>query len=562
MRFSVCPRPKRARDTGGDFRFDALRVFTVGEGDRFARALRALYPDLTVESVDRDSANVVLSVASVFSSENEYCAIRIYPDRMEIRCRDNGGARNAAALLAQVLRRDGDGWSLPTGTVEDWPDASYRSMMLESSGRSWIPMERLYLYIRQMAFARMNVLQFHFMEGPGCTIRMDCYPDWHGYGEDDLKYTKDEIRSMIAYAEELGIAVCPFVEVLSHSTAFNRAADIACPGDDVPGMFAVCVGQEKSFEAIDRVLAEVAELFPDPVIHIGADEYDMAAVTPRTAYWDKCPHCRALAKEKGYTSLRELFIYAIERINRSVNRLGKVAMMWNADLKPGEIPEELERNIVIHFYRSDNILGREMIFDLWPNGYAEDGFSVLNSYFPDTYLDLARYVKAEKINGWSYIDSPRTNPENRAALIGGCVCAWDKYAHYERTVPPAIFLFGDRLWNAEHGSVPYDRSYQLALTRALFESKLPEDVNLFDAIGDVLPPLENANLFHKNKLVTRPEVIARVRDALAALAARETDKSLAYLAALYADVAAAAYTYRVEAIQNTEPQKKSIPFEG
>ena len=562
MRFFICPRVKRAHDAEGDFGFQSLRVFTVGQGDRFARTLHALCPDLPIESVTRDEANVIVSVATVFSSKNEYCSIRIHKDWMELRCRDNEGARNAASILAQLLSKTESGWTLPCGWVEDWPDAAYRSMMLESSGRSWIPMDRLYLYIREMALARMNILQFHFMEGPGCTIQMDCYPDWHGYGPDNLKYTKDEIRAMIAYADELGIAVTPFVEVISHSTAFNRAADIACPGDDVPGMFAVCVGQEKTFEAIDRVLAEVAELFPDPVLHIGADEYDMAAVTPRTAYWDKCPHCRALAKEKGYTTLRELFFYAVERVNQSVNKLGKVAMMWNADLEPGNIPEELERNIVIHYYRADNILGREKVFNLFPNGYAEDGFAVLNSYYTQTYIDLIRYVRSDRLYSWSYLSEPRVSPENYASVIGGCCCAWDNYPHFERTIPPSIFLFGDRFWNAESAPVPYDRDYALAMTRVLFEKQLPDDINVFDAIGDVLPPLENPRKFHKDKLITTPAEIARVRDALTALAQSAADEKLAALAAIYADIAAEAYAFREEAIKNTDPLKECIPFEG
>lgn len=562
MRFSICPRIKRVKDLGGEFRFRTLRVFTVGDGDRFARTLGALFPELPIESADFDGANVRLSVASVFSSKNEYCALRIYPDRMELRCRDNEGARNAAAILAQLLRRDGEEFCLPCGTAEDWPDAPYRAMMLESSGRSWIPMKRLLLYIREMALARMNVLQFHFMEGPGCTVEMDCYPDWHGYGPDNLKYTKDEIRAMIAYADGLGISVTPFVEVLSHSTAFNQVADIGCPGDEPPHMFAVCLGQEKTFDAIDRVLREVAELFPDPVIHIGADEYDMSAVTPRTVYWDRCPHCRALAKEKGYTTLREMFFYGIGRINRTVNRLGKVAMMWNADVKPGEIPDELARNIVIHYYRSDNILGREMIFDLWPNGYAEDGFAVLNSYYPQTYLDLARYVRSDRINSWSYLTEPLVARENRASVIGGCCCAWDNFPHFERTIPPAIFLFGDRLWNAEEAPVPFDRAYGLAMTHALFEGRLPADLNVFDAVGDVLPPLENPNKFHKNKLVIAPDEIARVRDELTRLAESEGDSRLGDLSRIYADIADAAHAFREEQMGNTDPLKESIPFDG
>ena len=218
--------------------------------------------------------------------------------------------------------------------------------------------------------------------------------------------------------------------------------------------------------------------------------------------------------------------------------------------------------MVIHFYRSDNILGREMIFDLWPNGYAEDGFSVVNSYFPQTYLDLPRYVRSDRLNNWSYLSEPQVSRENRASVIGGCCCAWDDFPHFERTIPPAIFLFGDRLWNAEHAPVPYDRAYALAMTRALFERRLPDDINVFDAIGDVLPPLENPNKFHKQKLMASPADIAHIRDALAALSKEEADKNLASLAAVYADMASAALAFREESVKNTDPMKECIPFEG
>ncbi len=556
MRFSILPRAKRVIEKEGSWHFDTLRVFSIGEGDMLPRTLKALLPDIKITTASREECNVVLSVAKVFSSKEEYCYIRILPDRMEIHCRDNDGARNAACILAQILRRDGEGYSLPCGSIEDWPDASYRGFMVESSGRSWVSMERIYLYIREMALSRMNVLQFHFMEGPGCTIQLDCYPNWHGYGEQNLKYTKAQIRDMIAYAAELGIAVCPFVEVISHSRTFNLEAGIACPGDNLENMFAVCVGQEKTYEAIERVLAEIAELFPDPVLHIGGDEYDMSEVSPRTVHWDECPHCRALSEKMGYTTYRELFFYAVERVNAIVNKLGKVSMLWNADVKPGEA-EVLSRNIVMHYYRWDNHLGREKHYDLWPNGYAEDGFTVLNSHYPQTYIDLDNYVNAGKLCNWSYLGEPRVAPQNRAKVIGGCTCAWDDFPHFERSIPPAILLFGDRFWNAEQDPVPYDAAYGRLMTYVLFEGKLPEDMNVFDVVGDVLPPLRNDRLLHKRKLAAPLSELCRIADALHALAAKGDA-----LAAVYAEIADEAVALTKEKGDKKVLLKVTEKFEG
>jgi hypothetical protein len=374
-------------------------------------------------------------------------------------------------------------------------------------------MEQLRRHIYEMALARMNVLQFHFMEAPGCTIQLDCYPDWHGYGEENIKYTKDEIRDMIAYAEELGISVTPFVEVLSHSFTFNKVADIACPGDKDEHMFAVCVGQEKTFVAIERVLREIAELFPDPVLHIGADEYDLSAVAPVKAHWAECPHCRKLMQEKGYTTLREVFHYALIRVNRIVNKLGKVSMLWNADIEPGRVPQEMERNMVIHFYRGEYSLGSENIFCLHPNGYVEDGFAVLNSHYWGTYMDRAKYYNPDKLSEWSYLDTPRILPENRAAVIGGCCCAWERYDHFSRTVSPSILLFADRLWNADTPT-RYDREFGKLMTRLLFDGKLPSDMNAFDVVGNVLPPCEDGALLYKYKLCAPSAEMIRIKEAL------------------------------------------------
>lgn len=556
MRFTILPRAKRVVEKEGEFRFDALRIFTVGEGALFVRTLKALCPALPIEASSREDANLVLSVATVFSQKNEYCYLRILDERMEIHCRDEQGARNAACVLAQIIRKDEAGYALPCGTVEDYPDAQYRAFMLESSGRSWLSMERIYQYIREMALARMNVLQFHFMENPGCTIALDCYPDWHGYGPDDLKYSKDEIRAMIAYAAELGVAVCPFVEVISHSVTFNKVAGIACPGDAEPHMFAVCVGQEKTYEAIERVLAEVAELFPDPVIHIGGDEYDMSAVTPKTVHWDQCPHCRALSEKMGYTTYRELFFYAVERVNAIVNKLGKVAMLWNADVKPFAA-DVLSRNIVMHYYRWNNTLGWEKHYDLWPNGYVEDGFSVLNSHYPQTYLDLPNYVKTENLVSWSYLHDPLISPKNRAKVIGGCCCAWDDFPHFERTIPPAIFLFADRFWNAEGEPVPYDDAYGCALTHALFEGKLPEGMNVFRAVGDVMPPRKNEEKGRFKYMRADERELQEIKAALAALAA-----SGDALAAVYADIADAAIAYAQSHKAVKGPQTVAVKFDG
>lgn len=558
MDFSMCPRAKRIVSGAGTFGFKTLKIFSVGGGERFVRFLRAAMPELKVESVAREDANLILSVATIYSSKNEYCYLRILGSHMEINCRDEAGARNAAAIFAQIIRRDGDTFILPCGCVEDYPDAQYRGFMLETSGRAYMPMNEILEYIRLMAMTRMNELQFHFMEGAGTTIALDSFPSLNGGKNGGGKFTKNEIQGMIAYADDLGITVTPFVEVLSHSVDFTLKAGIGCPGDTLKNMYAVCVGQEKTYEAIEKLLAEVAELFPSPVLHIGGDEYDMCRVSPRTAYWAHCPHCQKVAKMHGFTTMRELFHYAVERVNQIVNKLGKVAMVWNADMKPGCLPEWLERNMVVHFFRTDHPFAKELLTDMYPNGYAEEGYSVLNSFYPNTYLNDngSWYANDERINDWSYHRTPAVSHENLPKIVGGCFCAWVGES-LVRSIPPCIILAADRLWNADDSGVPYNDAYGCVMTRVMFGGRLPENMNVFRMVGRILPPQSAEEKVHKAILRATLDEVLEIKNALLPLASAGHR-----LAAIYADMATAAEEYIRSLPDELKPLNNTIHFVG
>lgn len=559
MRFSTCPRLKKAVDHGGDYRVDTLKIFMVGNGDRFARALKVFLPDLKLEYVSRDDANLVLSVSKVFAEAAEYCYLRIREQGMEIHAKDNEGARNAASIIAQIIRKDDKGYYLPCGTIEDWPDASYRSMMLESSGRAWLPMEDTLKYIRFMALCRMNVMQYHFMEDTGCTFPFDCLPNLKGYGDDNLKHTKQEMRDMVAYADELGIEVTPFVEVISHALELNKATGLGCPGEDPNNNMGVCVGNEATYDIIEKILTEVADVFPSDVLHIGGDEYDLSAVSPLTVFWNTCPHCKALSEKMGYTSNAELFMYSLERVNKIVNKLGKVSMVWNADLKPGRIDPELERNMVIHFYRCDNVLSKEKVYDLYPDGYIEEGFPVLNSFYPQTYIDWSSIMRVDRLVGWTHLNEPLVSRANAKKVIGGCCCAWTMSDSHPRILYIATLLYADRFWNALGDPVTYDEKYQRLLTQMMFNRELPEDVNVIAAVGAILPSLKiGADKVKFDKLTASSTELRRIKDELSKLAAKGNE-----LAKIYEEVATLALDYMIKK-ENTvyEARKDRIAFEG
>ncbi len=144
----------------------------------------------------------------------------------------------------------------------------------------------------------------------------------------------------------------------------------------------------------------------------------------------------------------------------------------------------------------------------------------------------------------------------RANLIGGCACAWQGKS-FVRTIPPSIFLYADRLWNANDAGVPYNNEYGRAVTRLLFDGKLPEGMNVFRMVGRMQPPQYPDRLVN-GKYITAPlEEIKEIRGALENLAANGHR-----LAGIYAEMAAAAEEYVMALPAELLPLEEKKAFIG
>ena len=164
-------------------------------------------------------------------------------------------------------------------------------------------------------------------------------------------------------------------------------------------------------------------------------------------------------------------------------------MMWNDQIGSGE-PVNLPRDILLQFWR-------EAAPDRGPEKSCTidqligSGFSVINSYYPETYIDEETYMTAESIARWSPFLNPVLPDTNKDAILGGETCAWEYgnyagYPFYTYTLPSSMALFADRLWNADD-YIPGD-DYGVLLTRALLGPATPEGFNVFAGLGGFIPP--------------------------------------------------------------------------
>ena len=99
----------------------------------------------------------------------------------------------------------------------------------------------------------------------------------------------------------------------------------------------LCIGNEKSMQFLEDVMAEIIDIFPSKYIHIGGDE------APRTR-WETCPKCQArirtekLKADKNHTAEDRLQSYCMTRIEKLLNSKGRQIIGWDEILEGDVAP--------------------------------------------------------------------------------------------------------------------------------------------------------------------------------------------------------------------------------
>lgn len=126
------------------------------------------------------------------------------------------------------------------------------------------------------------------------------------------------------------------------------------------------------------------------------------------------------------------------------------------------------------------------------NAQAALGYQVINSYYPDTYTFTGEPIimTSESLRDWHWDRRPDCEEQYRDRILGSELCVWGytscRYMNWY--LPPTIVMMGDKLWNNE--VLEYTEEYCRQLTRVLLGASTPEGLNVFAAIGDVLPPTD------------------------------------------------------------------------
>ncbi|MDB4920817.1 family 20 glycosylhydrolase [Mucilaginibacter sp.] len=265
-------------------------------------------------------------------------------------------------------------WTAPCVEITDYPRFAWRGLMFDVS-RHFFTKEEVKQYIDQMVRYKFNLLHMHLTDDEGWRIEIKSLPRVTTVGAYNVKkvgefgnfsaptpdeprtyggfYTQDDIKELVQYGKDRFLNILPEVDVPGHSLAAVVAyPELSCtPGADkyqvrsgehmmdfgAGGIKALVdntlnPASEKTYDFLDKVMTEVAQLFPFGYIHLGGDEC-------AKNFWEQSADVKALMQKEGLKNMEEVQSYFEKRLETIVESKGKKFMGWDEIIEGGLGPK-------------------------------------------------------------------------------------------------------------------------------------------------------------------------------------------------------------------------------
>ena len=247
---------------------------------------------------------------------SEYYEIKIQTTGIDVRSASDEGLYRAWQTLKQLILLADDATKLPTGLISDQPTYSYRGAMLDVA-RHFFSISEVKRFIDFLALYKFNYLHLHLSDDQGWRIEIKSWPQLTTIGGQSEVggttggfYSQKDYQDLVAYASDRYITIIPEIDMPGHTNAaLNAYPELNCDGKVPPvhtgievGFSSLCIEKPVTYQFVDDVIRELADITPGPYIHIGGDE---THATPN-----------------------DQFIAFIDSILPKVERYGKTPMGW------------------------------------------------------------------------------------------------------------------------------------------------------------------------------------------------------------------------------------------
>ncbi|KAF3453205.1 hypothetical protein FNV43_RR03644 [Rhamnella rubrinervis] len=309
--------------------------------------------------------------------------------------------RNQFTLILRVIDVPLVPW-----TIIDQPRFSYRGLLIDTS-RHYLPLLVIKHVIDSMTYSKLNVLHWHIVDTQSFPLEIPSYPKlWNGAYSATERYTIEDAKEIVSYAQRRGINVLPEIDVPGHALSWGVGYPSLWPSKTCQQP--LDVSNEFTFKVIDGILSDFSKIFKFKFVHLGGDEVDTSCwtLTPRIKNWEE-----------------------------TFNDFGN----------------KLSRKTVVHNWLGGGVAQK----------VVESGLRCIVSNQDKWYLDHLDTT-------WQqfYMNEPLaniTNPKQQKLVLGGEVCMWGERidgSDIDQTIWPRAAAAAERLWT------PYDNLAKDARTVA------------------------------------------------------------------------------------------------
>jgi hexosaminidase len=363
----IIPKPISVTDAGGTFILtNETKLITIGNSEEVSplvsifQALINPSTGFDLQTAEAGETNVIIFEIETGSQKisGEY-TIDINENSIRITASNGEGLFNGIQTLRQLMPESIEGKTLAsdkikigTGQIQDKPEYGYRGFMLDVA-RHFFPVEDVKHVIDLMAKYKMNFLHLHLSDDQGWRIEIKSWPllteiggKTEVGGEEGGFYTQEQYKDIVAYAKSKFITVVPEIDMPGHTNSALAAYGVLNPGITVPekgavpfdrkdlgvdgmatplytgievGFSTLATNKEETYQFVDDVIRELAEMTPGPYIHIGGDESHVTKIEDYIPFMEKA---QAIVTKYGKKSL------GWDEIAHAKLEPGAVAQYW------------------------------------------------------------------------------------------------------------------------------------------------------------------------------------------------------------------------------------------
>ncbi len=553
----ILPRIKHYSASEGKFVFPSDKpikiTIDVKENGCYVESFTKVFNDyfyqLTRSSMSCTDGVELIKAKQIKSDVKEYYEIDVSKDFIDIRYSCKLALRNAMATLISLTEQEGNNVYINCAKIKDNPNFSHRSMLVDVA-RRYVPMDEFKMHIRTLGLCKYNYLHWHLADNQ-FSYEVKCYPELNAKAQRKL-YTQEELKELVDYAQSFGIESIPEIDVPGHCSFLLSAmpelfCDLEEPRDtDRPiSKYVVCVSNPKTYEVLTNIISELCEIFKGRYFHAGGDELYFYDIEEENLWpeWKYCSRCKELMRQEGIDNDLDYYIYFANKINKILKTFGKKMIVWNDAIDISK-PTKLDKDITIQFWRVA-MEDRGPVEGCSMQGFLDQGFKVINSYFPEAYM--CDFVKEENLYKWTPLSNPKVENGKENQILGGEICAWGVHNHFDYSTLPLLCYFSDRLWNSD------EMENSEEIDQAFVRQTISHDVNtknIFDILNFRIFPLNDYDKFFYDKI---DKDLEKVENAIANLTSL-------YHRGIGEVRAIRGYIYVLQEIRNVLRKEQNLPM--